>query len=68
VLWLSGGQAGTIYTITFLVTTINGRSLHRSVLLPVLLLSVPVFPATAIVTAAGTVLTDQNGNPVLSQS
>ena len=60
------GQAGTVYTITFVITTINGRSLQRSVLLPVLSLSVPVFPATAIVTADGVVLTDQNGNPVLS--
>jgi hypothetical protein len=66
VLWLSGGQAGTIYTITFLITTINGRSLQRSVLLPVLLLSVPVVPASAIVTSSGVVLTDQNGNPVLA--
>lgn len=66
VLWLSGGQAGTVYTITFHITTINGRSLQRSVLLPVLLLSVPIFPGNAIVTAAGAVLTDQNGNPVLS--
>ena len=66
ILWLSGGQAGTVYTITFVITTINGRSLQRSVLLPVLSLSVPVFPATAIVTADGVVLTDQNGNPVLS--
>ena len=57
ILWLSGGQAGTVYTITFVITTINGRSLQRSVLLPVLLLSVPVFPAGAIVTAGGVVLT-----------
>jgi len=66
VLWLSGGQAGTIYTITFIITTTNGRSLQRSVLLPVLLLSVPVVPPTAIVTTSGVMLTDQNGNPVLS--
>ena len=66
ILWLSGGQAGTIYTISFAITTINGRSLQRSVLLPVLLLSVPVVPTGAIVTAVGVVLTDQNGNPVLS--
>jgi hypothetical protein len=66
VLWLSGGQAGTVYTITFLITTINGRSIQRSVLLPVLSLSIPVVPASAIVTATGVVLTDQNGNPVLS--
>jgi hypothetical protein len=66
ILWLSGGQAGTIYTITFSITTINGRSLHRSVLLPVLMLSVPPIPPNAIITSAGVVLTDQNGNPVLS--
>jgi hypothetical protein len=66
VLWLSGGQAGTVYTITFLITTINGRSLQRSVLLPVLLLSIPVYPATSIMTTAG-ILTDQDGNPVLSR-
>jgi hypothetical protein len=66
ILWLLGGQAGTVYTITFVITTVNGRSLQRSVLLPVLSLSVPVAPANAIVTTAGVVLADQNGNPVLS--
>jgi hypothetical protein len=68
ILWLSEGQAGTIYTITFGITTINGRSLQRSILLPVLLLSVPAIPPNALTTAAGVVLTDQNGNPVLSGS
>lgn len=68
ILWLSEGQAGTIYTITFSITTINGRSLQRSVLLPVLLLSVPVVPPNALITATGVVITDQNGNPVLSNS
>jgi hypothetical protein len=68
ILWLSEGQAGTIYTITFGITTVNGRSLQRSVLLPVLLLSVPVIPPNALITATGVVLTDQNGNPVLSSS
>jgi hypothetical protein len=68
ILWLSGGQAGTIYTITFSINTINGRSLQRSVLLPVLLLSVPVVPPNSLVTTSGVVITDQNGNPVLSGS
>jgi hypothetical protein len=68
ILWLSEGQAGTIYTITFSITTINGRSLQRSVLLPVLMLSVPAIPPNALITTAGIVLTDQNGNPVLSGS
>lgn len=65
ILWLSEGQAGTVYTITFNITTINGRSLQRSVLLPVLMLSVPPVPANALITSAGVVLTDQNGNPIL---
>ena len=66
VLWLSGGQAGTVYTVTIIVSTTNGRTLQRSVLLPVLLLSVPPIPPNAIDVTAGVVLTDQNGNPVLT--
>ena len=66
VLWLSEGQAGTIYTITFGIATINGRSLQRTVLLPVLMLSIPAVPPNALITTAGVVLTDQNGNPLLS--
>ncbi len=68
ILWLSGGQAGTVYTVTFAINTVNGRALQRSVLLPVLLLSVPVVPASVIITTAGVMLTDQNGNPILSNS
>jgi hypothetical protein len=66
VLWLSEGQAGTVYTITFIISTTNGRSLQRSVLLPVLMLSVPVVPSNALITTSGVMITDQNGNPVLS--
>lgn len=66
ILWLSSGQAGTVYTVTFSITTMNGRSLQRSVLIPVLMLSIPIAPPTAIITTAGSVITDQNGNPVLS--
>ncbi len=66
VLWLSGGQAGTVYTVTIIISTINGRTLQRSILLPVLLLSAPPVPSNAIDIAAGVVLTDQNGNPVLT--
>lgn len=66
ILWLTAGQAGTVYTVTFAITTVNGRSLQRSVLLPVLMLSIPIAPPTAIITTAGTIITDQNGNPVLS--
>lgn len=65
ILWLAEGQAGTIYTVTFSISTTNGRMLVRSVLLPVLLLSIPVIPADALLAAAGSALTDQNGNPIL---
>ena len=65
VFWLSAGQAGAVYTVTVTIGTTNGRTLQRSVLLPVLLLSVPPVPSTAILTSAGVMLTDQNGNPVL---
>lgn len=68
VLWLSGGQAGTVYTITFSIATTGGRSLVRSVLLPVLLLSIPLVPADALLTGSGSALTDQNGNPVVLSS
>ena len=66
VLWLAGGQAGTVYTVTLVIATTNGRTIQRSILLPVVYLSVPPIPPNALVTNAGVVLTDQNGNPVLT--
>lgn len=66
ILWLAEGQAGTIYTVTLSISTNSGRVLERSVLLPVLMLSSPTVPPNAIITASGVVITDQNGNPVLS--
>jgi hypothetical protein len=66
VLWLSGGQAGTVYTITILLSTTSGRTLQRSILLPVLSLSAPPTPDDAVDVSTGVVLTDQNGNPILT--
>lgn len=66
VLWLAGGQAGTVYTVTLRIAMNSGRVLERSILLPVLMLSSPAVPPSAIVTASGVMITDQNGNPVLS--
>ncbi len=66
VLWLSGGQSGTIYTVNLLVTTVNGRTINRSILLPVLYLSVPPTPSHTLVTDSGVVLSDANGNPLLT--
>jgi len=66
IIWLSGGQAGTVYVITLRVSTMSGRTLQRSVLLPVLPFSTPPVSASAITTDVGTAITDQNGNPVLT--
>jgi hypothetical protein len=65
VLWLSGGAAGTTYMVTISIVTTNGRTLSRTVLLPVVTLSTPPVPLGAIETNTGATLTDQNGNPVL---
>jgi hypothetical protein len=61
-----GYQAGTIYTVNVVITTVNGRTINRTILLPVLHLSVPPIPPNALITDTGVVLTDQNGNPVLT--
>jgi hypothetical protein len=66
IVWLSGGQAGTIYAVNLVITTVNGRAINRTILLPVLYLSVPPIPPNALITDTGVVLTDQNGNPVLT--
>jgi hypothetical protein len=65
VLWLSAGLAGTVYAITFSITTTSGRTIQRSVLLPVLLLAIPKVSADALLSSAGVMVTDQNGNPIL---
>jgi hypothetical protein len=65
VIWLAQGQAGTVYTITVLISTLTGRTLQRTILLPVLPLSLAIPSADALQIAAGVALTDQNGNPVL---
>jgi hypothetical protein len=66
IFWFSAGQAGTVYTVTINITTLNGRAVQRSLLLPVLSLSSSEPPAASLVTDQGLMLTDQNGNPVLT--
>jgi len=66
VLWLSSGQAGVTYDISVRVALVSGRALQRSVLLPVVALSLPSVPANAIETSTRISLTDQNGNPIVN--
>jgi hypothetical protein len=66
VLWLSGGQSGTIYTVTLTIATTSGRTLSRSVLLPVVSLADPPIAPDELLTNTGAPLTDQSGNPILT--
>lgn len=66
VIWLSGGQAGVTYNITVKTTLASGRTLQRTVLLPVIALSSPSVPENAIETTTQDPLTDQNGNSIVS--
>ncbi len=66
VLWLSAGQSGTNYTVTLTIGTQAGRTIARSVLLPVVTLAIPPVAAAPLQTETGNALTDSNGNPILA--
>ena len=65
VVWLSAGQAGTTYAVQLSVGTLKGRVIGRTVLLPVQQLANAGPPANPLTTEAGSIVTDQNGNPIL---
>lgn len=64
VLWLALGQPGTTYTVTLTLVTSSGRTLARSISLPVMSLATPAVPTSALTDQNGNALTDQNGNPL----
>lgn len=66
VAWVSAGRAGVIYTVTVDVTTVNGRRLQRAILLPVISLADPSVAGNVLEISSGVVLTDHNGNPLLT--
>ncbi len=55
ILWLSSGQSGTTYTINLNIGTEAGRTIARSVLIPVL--SLTVQPETGTTTGAAAAVT-----------
>lgn len=65
VLWLGGGQPGVTYTVTLTIGTQAGRTIARSVLLPVAMLANVPPVLSPLLTANGTPLVDQNGNPIV---
>ena len=66
IIWMSGGQSGVVYTVTIKTALASGRTLQRSIFLPVVALSSPSTPVNAIQTNLAGSLTDQNGNPIVS--
>ena len=63
--WFAGGQAGTVYTVQVSIVTVGGRTISRALLLPVLSLTSVAAATTSLTTDQGTIITDQNGNPIL---
>ncbi len=64
VLWLAGGQPPTTYTVSISVTTVAGRALARSILLPVVALASVPASGSALTTPNGQPLTDPTGTPL----
>jgi hypothetical protein len=64
VLWLSGGQALTTYVVTLTIATAGGRTLARSIALPVAALATVVAAPSALTTQSGQPLTDPTGTPL----
>ena len=65
VLWLGGGRAGTTYAVTLTLGTRAGRTLARTVLLPVLLLTAPLAGPDTLQTEAGDPVQDDTGQPLI---
>jgi hypothetical protein len=68
VLWLASGQAGTTYDVTLSIGTEAGRTISRTVLLPVVALATPSAAPAVLTNESGSPLTDSNGNPVAAAS
>ena len=64
ILWLTAGFSGTTYAVTVVVGTNSGRTLSRTIGLPVVTLSIPVPFGTDITDQTGAPLTDQTGLPL----
>jgi len=64
VLWLTGGQPLTSYTVTITITTAGGRTLARSIALPVIALASVPAPSGALTTPSCQPLTDPTGTPL----
>lgn len=62
VLWLQGGKVGTTYTVTLTLGTDAGRTLSRSISLPVVAYAAQGGSSSLLTTENGSVLLDSDGN------
>jgi hypothetical protein len=67
VLWLTAGQPQVTYTVTVTVSTAAGRTLARSIALPVVTLATIPAPLDALTTQTGQALTDPTGTPLTTE-
>ncbi len=68
IVWLSAGVPGSTYAVQLAIGTLKGRVIGRTVLLPVQQLAAIAPQANPLTTDAGSIVTDQNGNPILTGS
>jgi hypothetical protein len=64
ILWFSAGFPGTTYAITVYVSTNGGRTIGRTVMLPVIQLATPMVAPNDITDQTGAPITDQNQQPI----
>jgi hypothetical protein len=64
IMWFSEGFAGTNYAVTVTIGTNSGRTIGRTVILPVLSLATPPVPSNAITDQTGAPITNQIDQPI----
>jgi hypothetical protein len=63
-MWFGAGFAGTNYAVTVTIGTNSGRTIGRTVILPVLSLATPPVPSDAITDQTGAAITTQTDQPI----
>ena len=67
ILWLTAGLAGTTYAVTVVVGTQSGRTLSRTIGLPVVMLATPAPFGNDITDQTGAPVTDQTDSPITAE-
>lgn len=65
VMWFQGGIPGTSYDVTVMVGTETGRTLSRTIKLPILSMALQNASNLPLTTEEGAILVDSDGNPLM---